>query len=83
MREIYDGLTQGQYTWENTSWTENYGYLKYGDASSDQYVASQAHWFSKREILDALKNGHFDGLAFDTGGYTGKWDSTGRLAMLH
>lgn len=40
--------------------------------------------FKKEDILKRIKSGHYATFqAFDTGGYTGSWDSSGRLAMLH
>jgi hypothetical protein len=34
------------------------------------------------DIINALKNGKMPAF-FDTGGYTGDWGTTGRLAVLH
>jgi hypothetical protein len=40
--------------------------------------------FKKEDILKRIKSGHYATFqAFDTGGYTGSWGSSGRLAMLH
>lgn len=87
-----DGLTAGKYYWEQSAFDPAYGYIRYAD--NDAYVSSnkdnwgsdvvkEADLFKKTDIVNAMLGGHFNGRAFDTGGYTGEWDSTGRLAMLH
>jgi len=42
---------------------------------TDTWIHS-ANMSIKQSYLDALPS-------LDTGGYTGEWDSSGRLAMLH
>ena len=47
-------------------------------------IPSAADIVSVKQIKDTIKGGKYTSLwGFDTGGYTGSWDSSGRLAVLH
>lgn len=93
-----DGLSNGMYTWEKAIdyGGSTYGYLRYGTDGdyvhggapnnitvfSDKNIKLKADLFKKSDIEEAIRGGAIIG-SFDTGGYTGSWDSSGRLAMLH
>ena len=77
---------------------EEYGVLEYypgggfvhggvrNHVSAGDYVKKDetTDVFKKADILKQIKDGKYATFqAFDTGGYTGSWGSSGRLAMLH
>lgn len=56
------------------------------DNSAILYISKADAQYAKTELPFATvvkPNGQKAILSFDTGGYTGSWDSSGRLAMLH
>lgn len=60
------------------------GYMGYGDFVYQFIKQHQELADYKLQITDALVKKRIpSAVTFDTGGYTGKWDSTGRLAVLH
>ena len=80
-----DPLSPGVYTYEKAiTWNDReYGYLKY--SGTNNYVSGKAdNKAPYRENADLFdKSTLLKYYSFDTGGYTGSWDSSGRIAMLH
>lgn len=54
----------------------NEEYAKYLSNPDDYDYSTTFYWIPKHQLK-------FTPALFDTGGYTGTWDSSGRLAMLH
>lgn len=47
-------------------------------------IRGKAYWINNKTAEELMKASQKSAYAaFDTGGYTGSWDSSGRLAMLH
>ena len=92
-----DKLSEGKYKFVDevtNSEGEEFGKLQYQGGGyvnggvSNRYSSkndySKDDYFRKSDIISLLRNDIFYGdSSFDTGGYTGSWDSSGRLAMLH
>lgn len=59
-------------------------YVTGGTSNTYNGIPSEADVVSVKQIKDTIKDGKYTSLwGFDTGGYTGSWDSSGRLAVLH
>lgn len=87
-----DGLSTGYYLWERSNADGSYGSLYYSNSyggKNGKVELVQRNWLGADKYDDYF---NFQELysknkmtlsSFNTGGYTGEWDSSGRLAMLH
>lgn len=83
IKKAHFGLSPGKYVWvplDSSNGEE--GYLQYyGSSNVVGGVVESKDRFQAEELQKLINSEYLK--RFDTGGYTGSWDSSGRLAMLH